>query len=135
MSGCAPSSLEDFQREGESRCKGIVELLEKVEQYEQLIPLEPTLKKKFESLVDLFIQAREFQERHPEDVPLEKNRSTQRISQQLQEELRRIYALEGARELIERSQQEALVKLDAFERTLARKKGHPHEAWKIGMQP
>jgi hypothetical protein len=40
----------------------------------------------------------------------------------LQSELRRIYTIENGREVIERAQQEALVRLDAYERALAKKK-------------
>ncbi len=121
--GCTPSSLTDFQHEGESRCREILLVLEQIEDREQLLRSESALKKHFESLITLMIEARKYQQNHLEDALVESD-DRLAIESDLQEELRRIYQIEGGREVMERAQHEALVRLDAFERELARKKGH-----------
>lgn len=85
-----------------------------------MIRAVPQLKKHFEELVDLMILARDFQENHPDEVmPLLAENT---ISNLLEQELRRIYMIEGGREIIENAQQEALVRLDAFERACIKKR-------------
>jgi hypothetical protein len=113
--GCSPSSLEDFRHEGESRTRSLVRDLQKIDSQELLLNAEPVLKKHFEKLVDLMIEARQFHLKNADLEPLETEEGT--FSLALKEELRRIYAIEGGREVIERAQQEALVRLDAYERT------------------
>jgi hypothetical protein len=124
LSGCSPSSLEDFHYEGESRCRALIEELQTIRDRDQLARSTPVLKKYFEDLVTLMIHAREFQENHPDEImPLIADNS---VSNQLEEELRRMYALEGGREIIEKAQQEALVRLDAFERACAKRRQALH---------
>lgn len=121
LGSCSPNSSKEFQQEGEAHCRLLVATLQKVENRKQLLLAEPALKKHFERLIDLMIQAREFQEKL-EDVSNEiafKESSTNAL---LERELRRIYTIEGGREVIERAQQEALVRLDAYDRTLAKKR-------------
>ncbi|MBI2812355.1 MAG: hypothetical protein HYX67_16225 [Candidatus Melainabacteria bacterium] len=122
MWGCSPNSSEDFRHEGEARCRTIVTLLEKIENREQLLSAEQDLKKQFEALTDLMIEARKFQQGHLDDVSTEIVYEGNLAEAALEEELRRIYALEGGREIVERAQQEALVRLDAFERKLSKQK-------------
>lgn len=122
LSSCSPNSLEEFRYEGESRCKELIETLQKIHNRDELVRAEPLLKKKFEDLVNLMIRAREFQENHPDEEPSLPLSSENIRSAQLEEELRRIYALEGGREIIERAQQEALVRLDAAERACTKRR-------------
>lgn len=121
--GCSPNSSMEFQREGEARCKAFLLDLAKIENREQLLMLEPQLKKHFESLISLMIDAREFQLKHPDDVVMESSYDGRGPDILLEEELRRIYLIEGGREVVERAQHEALFRLDAYERTLAKKRG------------
>jgi len=116
MAGCSPNSLEDFQHEGESECRKLVEDLSKIHTREDLLKMERRLKNKFESLVDLMIAARQFQEEHPEVKEIDPTLNDNSSNEALQEELMRIYSMEGGREIIERTQSEALIRLDAFER-------------------
>lgn len=115
LGGCSPSSSEDFQREGNALSRRLMKHLNSIETYEELLRAEPLLKKSFEAYVDLIIQAREYQKKHPDLVTTEGNGDFS-VSEQLKEALRQIYALEGGREIVERAQQEALVRLDAYER-------------------
>ncbi len=84
--------------------------------------MEPELKKHFESLINLMIQAREFQQKHLDDLGTEVAYEEDSADIRLEEELRRIYGIEGGREIIERCQHEALFRLDAYERSLAKKR-------------
>jgi hypothetical protein len=92
-----------------------MEELKEIETLEQLLGSETRLKKKFETLVALMIDASRFQDKHleSEEAPSEELA----VSLALKEELQRVYLIEGGREVIERAEQEALVKLDAYERS------------------
>ena len=92
--------------------------LQKIESREQLVKVVPRLKVHFEKLVDLMIEAKKFQETAEEEfAPL----PTQ-ASEKLLLELKRIYQLEAGGELIEKAQNEALLRLDRFEKSLQKKK-------------
>jgi Tfp pilus assembly protein PilP len=118
--GCSPSSLEDFHYEGESRCRALIEEMQRIQDRDQLTRAAPALKKHFEDIVVLMIHAREFQESHPDEAlpPIAENST----SSALEEELRRIYAMESGREIVEGAEHEALVRLDAFERACVKKR-------------
>lgn len=121
LASCSPGSLADFQHEGEALSRNLILDLDKIEDREQLLRAEPQLKKHFNALISLMIAARTFQEEHPEDLLIDLDRPKE-IEIALQEQLKRIYAIEGGREVIESAQQEAIIRLDAFERSLAKKK-------------
>jgi hypothetical protein len=119
--GCSPSSLEDFQREGEALSRVLIKHLEPIESQEELLRAEPLLKKDFEAYVDLINQARSYQLKHTDEIATDGGTDFS-VSDELKEELRRIFAIEGGREIIERAQQEALVRLDANEQLQAKQK-------------
>jgi len=122
--GCSPSSMEDYRHEGQSWSRSLILELQQIHTTEELLQSEHKLKKKFDESVSLMIAAREYQQKHWEDALEEPSDSalTESLNQELQAQLRRIYDLEGGRECIERAQQEALVRLDAHERHLMKKK-------------
>ncbi len=122
---CSPNSAQEFQKEGETHCRNLVLELQKIEDREQLIAAEHKLKKQFEELIDLIIEAREYQQKQidSDEAAFEENG----FEAPLEKELRRIYTIEGGREVIERTQQEALVRLDAYERALAKKRELLHK--------
>ncbi len=81
------------------------------------------LKKHFEKIVGIVVQARLFQQRNVGlEVPILEIGQT--LSRSLLEEMKRIYALEGGRECIERAQREAMLKLDAKEKALGKQGLH-----------
>jgi hypothetical protein len=121
LCGCSPNTSEEFEREGEARCRSLASVLARIESREQLVHAEPELKKHFESLIDLMIEARQFQQKHPDDLSSDGACRENVTNQLLEEQLRRIYCLEGGRELVERAQHEPLVRLDAYERTVAKR--------------
>ena len=118
LCGCNPSSLEDFQHEGEALCKSIALDLQAVRNREELAQAAPKLKKRFNSLVDLMIAARTYSRQHPEECALPPSAS----SEELLAELKRVYAFEGGKEIVEKAEREALIRLDAFERSLTERR-------------
>lgn len=112
-------SLEDYQEESERICLAIVQDLEKVETREDLLKVELKLSKRFHHLIDLMIAIK--QQKLDQTESHFENSSNDKLLL----ELKRVYRLEGGREIIERSQREALIRLDAFERSLAKKKQLP----------
>ncbi|MES2344666.1 MAG: hypothetical protein V4494_01840 [Chlamydiota bacterium] len=116
LSSCAPNSLEDYQKEGDALCRKLVKEFQQVHSREELVKVMPHLKKEFENLVDLVVEARVYQANHPEDGSLYEGLQ----SEALRAELQRIYALEGGRVLIEEAQHEALLRLDVFEKNFTR---------------
>lgn len=109
LAGCSLSSLEDFHHEGESRCRKLVKELQQIKTSEELLQAEGVLKKHFESLVGLMLEAKQFQRDHEDAESMSGMQNI--VSQVLKEELQRIYAIEGGRVVIERAQHEALVRL------------------------
>jgi hypothetical protein len=118
LCGCSPSSVEDFRKEGEALSRQLMENLQNIRTREEVVKAVPRLKHDFEKLVDLMIEARRFQE----EEPFEPDTSNTEVSELLREELKRVYKIEGGREMIEKAQKEALIRLDAFERALKKKR-------------
>ena len=106
--GCSPNTSEDLLAESEVKCRGLVVVLEKIDSLEDLIKMEPTLSKKFNEIAKLMIDAHKFHEKHPLAVSKTKSHLS---SGPLLEELKRIYAIKGGRELMERAQADAYLLL------------------------
>lgn len=122
---CQPSSLEEFQFEGASRTRLLLKDLKKIDTREDLLVAEPRLKKHFEKIVEVMIQARLFQQKNAGlEIPVLEIGQTMSCS--LLEEMKRIYAIEGGRECIERAQREAMLKLDAKEKVLVKSQPDVH---------
>jgi len=99
---CSPSSLADLRYEWESQTKKLVEELRSIDSKEDLQSSVPKLKKQFNKLADLLLQARSF--------PAEECEPTY-ASEELFAELARLYEMPGGRELIESSQAESIRRL------------------------
>lgn len=127
LCSCQPSSLEEFQMEGLAHAKLLLEDLRGIEEREDLARAEPVLKKRFEHLVDLMVMARAFeQKKTSQEGSLLRDDCT--LSDLLKEEMQRVYSIEGGRECIERSQKEAMLRLDAKERHLVKNKSISSES-------
>lgn len=116
VAGCSPGSLKDFRHEGESVCRDIIDDLQRVETHDDIAKLEPALKRHFEKLVSIIIQAREFQIKYPEEALAFQGQQEAEVSDILKEELQRIYRIEGGKEIVERAQRESMLRLDAFQK-------------------
>ena len=122
LGSCSPNSFEDFQTEGEALSRKITVDLQKVQTTQQLVEVAPVLKKRFYSLVELMIQARKYQEAHPEEWTDERPATLGTFNELLIIELERVHKLERGREIIEKAQRDALHRLDAFERDLKKRR-------------
>ena len=123
LGGCSPASQEDYYREGRRLTQVLIDQLQSVQSHEQLLAIESDLKNAFDSLVALMIQSREFQDQQGEGAFEEASEE----SALLKEALLRVYAIEGGRELIEKTEQEALIRLDAYERQRMKKRDLIHK--------
>ncbi|MDR2540203.1 MAG: hypothetical protein LBC45_06495 [Chlamydiales bacterium] len=115
--GCNPNSYEDFKSEGDAHCRKMFNTLKSIQDRQQLLQAQPILRQHFEDLVDLMIAARKFQQSHL-DV---KEFYPSFYSIALKKELKRLYEIEGGREIIERTQKQAFLRLDVWERQVAKK--------------
>ncbi len=120
LASCQPTSLEEFQCEGDSLGRKLLSDLRKIEARQDLAFIEPVLKKDFESLVKLIIDARMFQQKNM-DADLFLIQPNAFLNASLKEELQRVYAIEGGREVVERAQKEAMLALHAKEQMLEKK--------------
>ncbi|MDR3623663.1 MAG: hypothetical protein P4L16_00790 [Chlamydiales bacterium] len=118
LTSCSPSSQEEFITEAESHSRMLVKELETIHTKEELLKKKASIRKGFTSLVHTAIQARKFQENHLSNSSnLELDNFEPFWGIRLKEELKRIYLLDGGRELIESYQKDALETLDLFEKT------------------
>ncbi|MBJ7449542.1 MAG: hypothetical protein JHC93_04195 [Parachlamydiales bacterium] len=120
-SGCSASGLEEYRDSAEHIVNELSCELQSCENQEQLQQHAPKLKKLFQKLVELVIDAREYQIKHPEEAEKMSIYGDRGASDRLLNELNRIYELEGGRQIVELSQKDALERLDAFESRFQKK--------------
>ena len=121
---CGPNSLADYRAEGRAQCEALTYELATISDTKTLIEKASLLERHFEKLVDLMIAARTYQIDHPDDDggdPIDGG-----VQAALQEQLRRLYHLEGGREILERVEREPLIRLDAYERSLLANRPSSH---------
>ncbi len=99
---CGPASLADLRYEGEAQTQKLADELRAVETREELEKAIPKLKKRFNKIGELLVQARAFSAEETEPSF---------ASEQLFAELARLYEMPGGRELIESAQREAIHRL------------------------
>lgn len=118
---CEPRSLDEFNEEGHGIIQSLIVELQGIQTRDDLLQREPRLKGLFEELAEVMMNARLFQEKsHLDPRPL--SPEDHELSDQLRIELNRVYRLEGASELVEKCQETALHRLDAFEKHLNKHK-------------
>ena len=118
---CSPSSLQDFRQEGQSVQRVIIRDLRRIRSKEQLAKAKPRLKRHFDKLVTIIIEARKWQDSHPLGDELPFSKKDLGLSEALRGELARVYTIDGGRQMIEESQAKALAKLDLFEQRRAKR--------------
>lgn len=116
---CGTRSIEDFRAEGESLSRALTQELNQINTREELIAANPRLTQLFNELVNTIISAHEYRVKYPNEL-LQISFEGHNSNNQLRGELNRIYQIEGAREVIEKCQEEALNKLDVYERRLSK---------------
>ena len=131
---CSPSSPKDFRVEGETHCKQLISILEKIETREDLLAAETLLKKKFNQIVTLVVTAEKYLEKNPgakgigpndkiiysngKNIDINKLSASQYYhydNDDLNYELKRIRRISGAKEILERIQKQPLIRLDQSE--------------------
>lgn len=115
---CGSHSIEDFREEGRATTLSLTQELRQVHSRTELVACSNRLKQLFNDLVDTMIAAHEHHEREKTELSQEDHE----VSDQLRAELNRIYRIEGAKEVIEKCQEAALHRLDAYEKRLAKRK-------------
>lgn len=117
---CSPHSLDDFEEEGKGVIRSLIQELKAIHNREQLLASTNRLQQQFDRLAILMIAAKEFSFAHPELDKGEFFRNNHDLSDQLRVELNRLYRIEGGRQMIEKCQEKALHRLDAFEKRHAK---------------
>jgi len=118
---CGSRSLEEFKEEGRAVTNTLTQQLQRLQTREQLVSEAPKIKKLFNELIDISIEANEFREYYSLEAP-ELTAQDHIASDRLRAQLTRLYKIEGCREIIEKCQEESLHKLDAYQKRLSKKR-------------
>lgn len=111
---CGTRNQEEFQTEGQKVAQAITRELQQVHTRDDFSEAMPRLKKLHEQLVDVIISAKQYRQMHGwEEVP-PLSREAEQVNVRLQVEVARVSRLEGGQEFVERCQESALNRLDAF---------------------
>lgn len=113
LTGCGPSTPEEYRSEGESILRHLQSDLNKVESLVDLKVRAPRIKKKFTELTELMIRIKKTQLTYPADW-VQQPLNTY-LSDQLKTEFIRIYQIDGCQKLMEDLQRESLHRLDRCE--------------------
>jgi hypothetical protein len=107
--------LNDFKEEGQAISRLLVAELKNIRSRDDLVEHAPKLQELFDRLVTVIIQSQEFKSKHP-NASCTVSPNEQSVCEQLRIELNRVLHMEGGREVIERTQEAALNRLDTFEK-------------------
>lgn len=116
VTGCSFRSTEDFKEEGEGVIRSLLQELKSIHTRGQLLATSTKLQRDFDRLVNIMIAAEQFIDTHVERDKNEDGYFNHELSDQLRIELNRLYEIEGGRQIIEKCQEKALHRLDAFEK-------------------
>ena len=109
VTGCSPSTAQDCQQEAKGVIKSLLVDFKEVQSREDLLDKEEQIKQKMQILVNLMLRLKKIEE-IGEMIFEEEDHA---MSNLLMQEMKRIYYIDGARELIEQFQREALIRLDS----------------------
>ena len=109
--GCSPSTVTDCRKEAKGVVKSLIADLKEIQTREDLLDKEEKISRKVQILVDLMIRLKKLQERGAV-IPDEEDHTD---SDDLMQEMKRIYTIEGGRVIFERFEREALLTLDAYD--------------------
>jgi hypothetical protein len=118
LTSCGSGSLDEFEEEGEGVIRSLIQELQAIHSREQLITASGNLQKQFDRLINIIIAAEEYAISHPDLERLEFSGHNHEPSDRLRIELNRLYRLEGGCQIIEKCQEKALHRLDAFKKEL-----------------
>jgi hypothetical protein len=116
LTSCKSKSSDYFLQRGNELAIQLIIELEQVEDIDSLIEKAATFRRLFNEQADLIIEARKWQIAHK--TLWECDQKSEKISRELENELKRVYTIPAACELIEQYQSSALERIDAFESRL-----------------
>jgi len=116
LSSCSSPSLEDYRDEGRGMTKKITKELQKIRTRDQLAAAAPKLQKLFDQMADLMIAAQEHKQKNSKEELTEMAKIDHDLSDSLRFELDRIYYIDGGRAIIEKAQERALSRIEAYEK-------------------
>ncbi|MCC6127617.1 MAG: hypothetical protein IT584_00225 [Chlamydiae bacterium] len=105
LCSCMASPQEEFRSRGKKIVKELVQVLQNVENHEELQAAREPLKKLYKKLASLLVEIQSFQETRPEVVFSSRELEG---SEDLFIHLARLYEIPGCREIMERSQGDAV---------------------------
>lgn len=105
LASCSPSSPEGTRKKGEQIVGQLISQLQAIDSREELLHALPQLRKSFLELADLAVEGHACSEEETLPPP------NPRLNEQLRQELVRIYALEGGRQMVEEAERDALNQL------------------------
>jgi hypothetical protein len=108
---CHRNNLDDYREEGEGIVRSLVEELGQVHSLEQLEERRMHLKRQFNALISLIIEAHALKNKDSKESSAADSNPD---SELLRMEINRICNISGGRELLEKIQEEALHRLDAY---------------------
>lgn len=114
FSSCSLSTSADYQSDACVQIKKLTKDLKAVKDPIELQKKAKVIKKDFNKLTSLIISYRTYLEKNGEDE-IAIDGSLEKASKELKVQLERIYNLDGGREVIEKAQKEAYIKLSLFE--------------------
>jgi len=114
--GCSPRSLQDYKEEGEGVVHTLVEDLKAIRTRDELLSVSGRLRRHFDRLAEIMITAEEYRREHTHTDTDECYVPNRELSDQLREELNRLYRIQGGRQIIEKCQEQALHRLDAYQK-------------------
>lgn len=109
--GCSPSSLEEYHLEGEDLVCALANELQSIQTADDLSAKSSVLKKYFHNLVDLANQARAYQMQETTGSAMAHANLSDAASLHLQQEMIRIYQIDGCQTIMESLQRDSLHKL------------------------
>ncbi|MBX7067693.1 MAG: hypothetical protein K1X28_10745 [Parachlamydiales bacterium] len=104
LASCGPSTFDDLRFEGEAQTRLLAKELRSIESKEDLQKAIPRLRKRFNKIADLLIEAKK--------VPCQEGDGSL-ASEELFAELARIYEMPGGREAIELAESQAVQRLQS----------------------
>lgn len=116
LNSCGQRSHEEFREEGEAITRSLVKELKNIYTREELLHSADSLGIQFTRLANVMMAAEEFCLKHPEQERCELGLSNRELSDQLRVELNRLYLIEGGRQIIEKTQENALYRLQVREK-------------------
>lgn len=103
---CSPSTLSEWRVEGVSVVRDLVEELKEIHTLKELEAKKPSIKKKYNKLVSIMIEAERYDQEEDSFTP------ESFYSDALRDQYLRLYQIDGCRELLFSIQKESLHKLD-----------------------